>query len=45
MLGALIGVTRIPKSMVLNLIKAGVDNEEETQEFLSVRKHLFKNLD
>ena len=47
MLGALIGVTRIPKSMVLNLIRAGADNDNdgERQEFLSVRKHLFKNLD
>ena len=45
MLGALIGVKRLPKSMVLNLIKAGVENDEERQEYLSVRKHLLKNLD
>lgn len=45
MLGALIGVARIPKSLVINLIKLGAENIKERQDFLSVRKHLLKNLD
>ena len=31
--------------MVMNLIKVGVEESNERQEFLNVRKHLIKNLD
>lgn len=45
MLGALIGVKRIPKSMVMNLLNVGLQGQHARQEFLNIRKHLIKNLD
>ena len=45
MLGALIGIKRLPNSMVMNLLRVDDDYDDARQDFLSVRKNALKNID